>query len=87
MLEKRIVLTARIPATPCTPEMLGRVLEVASEYGVSRAEVVRTALEFFFGEIDNKAISLASKTDEERIAPKVAPYAPSEGATLADSEG
>jgi hypothetical protein len=40
-------LTARLPATVCTPEMRDKVVEIAQARGVSLSDIQREALSLF----------------------------------------
>jgi hypothetical protein len=52
MYTRKAVMTAALPATPCTPEMLQDVREVAQNDGVSVSEIVRQSLSLFLSKRD-----------------------------------
>jgi len=55
-MAKQKVLTGRLPATPCTPEMLARVREIADKQGRSIAEIQRDAISLFLRRYDRKTV-------------------------------
>ena len=55
-MAKRKVLTVRLPATPCTPEMLARVKAIADDEGRSIAEIQRDAITLFLRRRDKKTV-------------------------------
>ncbi|MBZ0284059.1 MAG: hypothetical protein K8L97_25185 [Anaerolineae bacterium] len=61
LISKPQRLTARLPATPCTPEMRERIAQIADQEKVTMADVQRNAFGFFLAQIDSKAVSIDSK--------------------------
>lgn len=62
LISKPVKLSARLPATPCTPEMRKRITQIADEEKVTVAEVQRNALQLFLSEFDSKTVNGDSKT-------------------------
>lgn len=61
-------LIRRLPATPCTPEMHERVLNLAGEMDVSIADLQRRAISLFLRRHDKKFI-----TQDELLTRKAQP--------------
>lgn len=59
-------MNARLPATPCTPEMRESIAQIAERENVKMAEVQRTAIQFFLDQIDSKTVISDSKAEVQR---------------------
>lgn len=67
MRTKKRVMTAFLPATPCTPEMRDRMVSIAEEKGKSLAELQREALTLFFSQSDTDCIQSETKTTDIQL--------------------
>lgn len=47
MRTKKKILSAQLPATPCTPEMRDNLVKVAEQQGRSLADLQRSAISLF----------------------------------------
>lgn len=63
---KKNILTERLPATPCTPEMRERFLSIVDSEGKSIAEMQRTAFSLFLSSFASKADNIDSVTVKEQ---------------------
>lgn len=61
MRTQKKILTARLPVTPCTPEMRNRLVAMAEKRGTSLSEIQRQAITLFFAHSDTDCIG--SETD------------------------
>lgn len=66
MRTKRNVLNARLPATPCTPEMQQAVVDIAIDQGASVAEIMRQAVTLFLRKSDTDTIKIDSSQPTSR---------------------
>lgn len=65
MRYKLPVLTERLPATPCTPQMRQEMENIARIQGISLADLQRQAVSLFLENFDTKSISHDTESSEK----------------------
>jgi hypothetical protein len=60
MATKKKTMVAYLPVTPCTMDMKDRMLKIASDKGISLAELQREAFRVFLTKSDTKSITIDS---------------------------
>lgn len=67
-MARRKRLTARLPATPCTPEMKASVTAIAEDQERSVADIQRDAITLFLQRSDTKSVRIGTKKAQMLIS-------------------